>query len=377
MEERLRCLINMNSEQSRTEVAKEWKRQGKGIVGVCDTDIPEEIIFAAGMLPWRITGTWRGDVPLANIYRPVNTDVYCTHVLQSVLAGELDFLDGIVFSREDDDMRRLYDICLHLERFHINKMPFTYILHLPKKYSEATCKAFQEGIIRFKGALEQFSGEISEQSLHQAIEVYNKWRTLLMRIYNLRKKEVPPISGSEALGIVTASFVMSKDEFSQELEALFPYIEKRETSLARTYPRLLVSSDKLDNPAYLELIENLGAIVAMDDLDTGSRYFWKLTDSESGPISALAERYLTRPSLHNIDHEKYANQLIGWVREYNITGVLNLPHMFGYLRQMATPYITKKLTEAGIPIMSFIREYHLANTGQLQTRIGAFLETLK
>jgi benzoyl-CoA reductase/2-hydroxyglutaryl-CoA dehydratase subunit BcrC/BadD/HgdB len=43
---------------------------------------------------------------------------------------------------------------------------------------------------------------------------------------------------------------------------------------------------------------------------------------------------------------------------------------------MVTPYFRDSLTAAGIPIMSFNIEYHLANTGQLRTRIGAFIEML-
>jgi benzoyl-CoA reductase/2-hydroxyglutaryl-CoA dehydratase subunit BcrC/BadD/HgdB len=36
----------------------------------------------------------------------------------------------------------------------------------------------------------------------------------------------------------------------------------------------------------------------------------------------------------------------------------------------------RSLKEAGIPEISFQREYHFAGEGQLKTRIGAFLEML-
>jgi benzoyl-CoA reductase/2-hydroxyglutaryl-CoA dehydratase subunit BcrC/BadD/HgdB len=373
MENRLNRLFEANSEESRAKAAAEWKKQGKIIIGTTDANTPEEVIYAAGMLPWRVTGTWRENVALAHAYRSVDTDVYCNHLLQSHLAGEFDFLNGIVIGCEDDDLRRLWDAWSY-----IGKTPFTHLLYTPHKDEPETRLAYIEAVTALKTKLEQFgSVKITTESLENAIRVYNQWRSLLMKVYELRKREVPPISGTEALKLVTASFVMPKDVFNQELEALLPYLEQRTASLKSVRPRLLVSGDKLDNPAYLELIEDAGGLVAMDDLDTGSRYFWQTTRTDQEPLTALAERYMSRPPCpHIVDWARYAGSVIGWAKEYNITGVLNLPHMYGYVRQMVTPYFRDSLTAAGIPNMSFNIEYHLANTGQLRTRIGAFIEML-
>ena len=372
-EDRLGRLLDKSSEENRAKVAAEWKRQGKLIIGTVDANTPEELIYAAGMLPWRITGTRQESTPLAHSHRSRGTDVYCNHLLESLLMGELDFLDGIVIGCEDDDLRRLYDNWKH-----IGKTPFIYLLYAPHKDSGIIRNLFAETITKLMRELEQFASvKISEDALRNAIQVYNKWRTLLMRLYELRKREVPPLSGSEFLKLVTASFAMPKNEFNQELEALFPYLEQRKTSLKTVWPRLLISSDKLDNPDYLELIESIGSLIAMDDLDTGSRYFWGTTGLNQDPVAALAERYTSRPPCsHTVQWDRYVGQIIAWTKEYNISGVLNLSHMYGYVRQIITPYFRDKLTQAGIPIMSLNIEYHLANVEQLRTRIGAFVESL-
>ena len=373
-EGRLNRLLEANGEPSRANAAEQWKTGGKQIVGLTDANVPEEIIYAAGMLPWRLTGTRNQDVSLAQIYHSTNTDVYCNHLLQSLLTGEFDFLDGVVISCEDDDIRRLWDSWKY-----IGKTPFVYQLYAPHSNTPAVLNAYREAFANFKLALEQWSGvTITDDSLNNAIQVYNRWRNLLEHVYSLRKRKHPPLSGTEYLKLVTASCVMPKDAFNAELEALMPFIEQREVPLQKYWPRLLVCSDKLDNPDYLEFVEGLGCIIAMDDLDTGSRYFWKTTGNGQDPIAALAERYLSRPPCpHTIDWPAYVRQVKKWVGEYDITGVVNFPHLYGYIRQIITPYVTDQLSRAGIPIMSITIDYPLSNVEQLRTRIGAFLEVLE
>ncbi|MFC2017660.1 2-hydroxyacyl-CoA dehydratase [Chloroflexota bacterium] len=271
LEEQLKVWRKATSEDNRFRVARELKKQGRKVIGVISDYVPEEAIYAAGMLPWRIMGTWREDAAQATLHRPVNAEVYTTHVLESLLAGELDFLDGIVVPHLDDDQRRLWDVCVHLDM-----MPLIHYLYIPRKESEFCLTEFAEGIRRLVGELEKLGTvKVSEESLRQAIDVYNKWRRCLMEIYELRKREVPPLSGSEVLGITTASFTMLKEELTQQVEVVFDQLKKRKTSLSQVRPRILVSSENLDDPAYLELVEDAGCLVAMDDLDTGSRYIWQ------------------------------------------------------------------------------------------------------
>jgi benzoyl-CoA reductase/2-hydroxyglutaryl-CoA dehydratase subunit BcrC/BadD/HgdB len=373
MEDRLKILMEKNGEENRAKAADEYKKQGKRIIGTVDGSLPEEIVHAAGMLPWRITGTWHEDVALSHAHRSKDTDDYSNHIFQSLLENKLDFLDGLVISCEYDDIRRLRDNWDYVE-----KTPFSYLLYVPCKDTEITRESFLEALTSFVDDFEKFYNvKITEDNLRSSIEVYNKWRTLLMKVYELRKREVPPVSGSEALKLVTASFCMPKEEYNQELEALLPYLEKREIPVKNLKPRLLVSGDKIDNPAYLELIESIGGLIAMDDLDTGSRYFWGTTRTDEAPLMALVERYMTRPASPLIaDWSEYVDHVVKWSREYNITGILNLPHLHSLCRQMVTPYFRDKLIEAGIPTMSFKVDYHLANQEQLRTRIGAFLELL-
>ena len=141
-------------------------------------------------------------------------------------------------------------------------------------------------------------------------------------------------------------------------------------------PRLLLSSDLLDDPAYIDLVEEAGCLVAMDDIDTGSRYFWETVDAER-PVDGLVKRYLRNRSPRMLDWQEQVEQLLQWTQEFHIDGILDLPDIYDYPRGFRRPFFENKLKEAGIPMISFMRDYHLAHTGPLSTRIGAFIEMLE
>ncbi|MBN1847099.1 MAG: 2-hydroxyacyl-CoA dehydratase, partial [Deltaproteobacteria bacterium] len=373
MEGRLRHLIESNSEANRTRWVMEWKDQGKKVIGVMSSYVPEEVISAAGMLPFRITGTWREDIPHARVYRSESSCSYCNHVLESLLKGELDFLDGIVIGDIDQDLLRLWDIMVAKEL-----KPFCYAMHIPFVDSELNYQFLRDEIRRLMGALEALGGvQITDDALRSSIDTYNKMRDLLTRVYELRKREFPPITGAETLGLITAATVMPKDIFNKELEDLLPYLKEREAVIQQARPRLLITSEMLDNPAYLELVEE-SCLVVMDDMDTGSRYINGQIDTTlQDPAYAIAKRYISRHGAPRMgDWDKQIKQIMDWVREYQVDGVLGFPHAWCYPQKYRMPYLIDRLKEAGIPNISLDREYHLANAGQLRTRIGAFVEML-
>ena len=375
MEQQLRGLLAATCEANRIKRALEWRKQGGKVMGLLCSYVPEELIYAAGMLPWHVMGTDQANTSRALTYRMANSALYCNRVLESFLAGELDFLDGVIATDREQDLVRLWDVLVHLK-----KTPFAHIIHVPIGESALGYRQMAKEIAGLKKSVEKFSGtKITEESLRQAITVFNKMRTLLAKLYEMRKKEVPPVSGAEAMAIVAAATIMPKDEFNRELEALLPYLEKRKTSVDHVRPRLLLSSDTLYNPSYVELVEQSGGLVAMDDLDPGSRYFWQTVDTSSAdPVYALAKRYLSRPAHPRmVAWDRQVKQVIDWVKEYYIDGVLEMPEMYSLSRQFRVPFFQAKLTEAGIPNISIPRFHDMADAGQLRTRIEAFVEMLQ
>jgi benzoyl-CoA reductase subunit C len=207
MEQRLKKLIESNSELNRVKWAMEARNRGQKVIGVISSYVPEEVISAAGMLPFRINGKWTTDISHARAYRSENSCGYCNHVLESFLTGELDFLDGIVIADLDQELIRVWDVLVYLK-----VKPFCHIMHIPFVDSKLSRQYLKEEIVKLINAVEEFNGvKINEESLRQSIETYNRWRMLLEKIYELRKRQIPPLSGAETLGITTASTIMPKE----------------------------------------------------------------------------------------------------------------------------------------------------------------------
>lgn len=378
MEDQLQSLLKLSDESNRAEYPAQWKEGGKKVIGVLCSYVPEEIIHAAGMLPWRIMGTQSADTSHADLYRPPQTCLYCNHVLESLLKGDYEFLDAVVATSWDQDLVRLWDVWTYL-----GKTPATYIIHTPLSDTLTHRRQFAKEVEKFFGFVEGLAGvEISADALRRSIRLFDRARRLLHDVYDLRKREAPPLSGAEVLGLTSASLLMPKEELVGKLEALLPYLGERKNDLETDRPRLLVSSDRLDNPEYLKVVEETGCLVAMDDLDTGSRYFWELTevgesDSLQEMLDALADRYHSQPASPSMTTwAEQVTQVAGWVEEFDVQGVLELPLLYSPSRQMRVPYFKKRLTSMGIPVASYEREYHLSNVGQLKTRVGAFVEML-
>ena len=362
-EEKLRQLISVHLPENRNRWALENKKHGKPIIGIVDTLVPQEILYAAGIFPYRIIGTYKASTPLAESWRPPQMCQYIHHVIESLLMGEFDFLDGIIHSDWDDDERRLYDLCRH-----INKPYFNCFLHMPHGDGNLSYDYYANDLSRVIKQLEiNFRVRVSSERLWKAIELYDKMRELLKQLYEMRKREIPP-----------AAFFMPMEQFVGELGSLMGYLEQRKCDLKQLHPRLLVISDRMDLMDYLELVENEGALVAMDDIDSGSRFFWGSTEKNGDPVYALAKRQVSSPAEPCKWHfDKQIDRVIEWVKEYQIDGVLLLPHLGDTDRLCSMPFTLERLRSSGIPSMSFTRYYHLANQGQLRTRVRAFLETLE
>lgn len=375
MEDQLRVLLKANQPENRAAWALAAKEQGQKVLGLLCIYVPEEIVSAAGVLPWRITGSWEESTPRASLYRPDMTCRYCSHVLESVLAGELGFLDGVATTQVDDDFKRLWDV-LH----YLGQPPFQHIMYLPHTVSKTTMAMWNKSVRDMVPVMESFAGvKISEQDILDQVEIYNEMRSLLYSVYQMRKKPNPPLTGAEALALTTAARIMPKPEFNRRLEPLLPYLETRAPEVKGKQPRLLLCGEYLDNPEYVQLVEDTGALVVMDELDTGSKYFMGTVDTSRGDaLEQLAERYLNRPGLSRMgDWRGQAQRIISWVKEFDAQGVVELRQLYSLPLDYRAFYLSKVLKEAGIPYLTLNREYHPSHMGMLSTRVEAFVEMIQ
>ncbi|MFC2039156.1 2-hydroxyacyl-CoA dehydratase family protein [Chloroflexota bacterium] len=343
-----------------------------------DSYLPEELVIAHGMFPWLATGRTPLETPVADqLHGGTRYCGHVNHVLEAIHLGEMDFLDGLIHTDWDDDRRRFGDVLDYWE-----KPDMSLEVHLPFAQSVTTAHWYQHELTRLSDVLAGFSGKVHNQSayvkqdrLYDAIILVNKTRQLLRKLYELRKKEVPPLTAGENMNILLNSRVMPKEQFNTKLEALLPSLEKRQVSNV-SGPRILLLSDFLHFSEYLDLVESCGCNVAMTDLDLDRIFVWRDVDpSGRDRMAALVDGYFT-PSTDSRfgDWDKQIERIVARVKEFNIDGVIQLRQAWSRPREIWTPVLVNSLTAASIPAINIDREYCVTNVGQLKTRIGAFLE---
>ena len=350
-----------------------WKDQGKKVIGWICTYIPEELLAAAGMLPVRVIGRKAEDIVEADAYLYTNICTFARSCLEVGLKDDYAFLDGIVAGTSCDPIRRLYDVWKNYLA-----TPFKQILSVPHKITPDSEAFFAGEIRRLKALMEDHFGvKITEDALRENIRIYNDGRELLKKLYDLRKREVPLVSGEEVMEIIQASMRMPRREFNQHLERLLDEASRRQPA-GDGRIRLLVSGGMLDSPEFMASVESLGAWVVGDELCAGSRYFWNLVDTSLEPIEALAKRYLSHPPCARMrPFETRMNFVQEMVQEFKADGVISEAIKFCDIYGHDKPLVKEKLEAAGIPVLELDLEYGMGGLGQIRTRVEAFLEMIK
>ena len=351
-----------------------WQKQGNKTIGYFCSYIPEEIILAAGMLPYRVRATGSTETTLGDAYMGAFNCSFIRHCLDQALRGSYNFLDGVVMLNGCDHVRRLWDTW----RRKVDTS-FCYFLQIPHLISDLTFAWYKEELIRFKESIEEhFQVKITDQRLREAIKTCNETRTLLGTLYQLRKREAPPITGTEALNVIIPSTAMPKDQFNGLLKRLLTEIKGR-NSQAQYRARLMVVAIILDDPSLTQIVEETGGLVVADFSCIGPRHMWDLVDETIDPMEAIAKRYLGQISCPRMmgDHQRRSQFIRNMVDEYKVDGIIFERIKFCDLWGVENYMLRVDAKEADIPTLVLEREFQLVGLGQFKTRVQAFLEMLE
>ena len=354
---------------------EEWKAAGGKVVGYFCSHVPVEVLTAAGVLPFRMRGTGSTGTELADAsFSSINCS-FPKHTFNQALRGEFDFLDGLICISSCDHVRRVYDNWKQQL-----STPYLTVMSLPKKIGEAQVDWYYEEINILREGLRKFLGvEITDDRLRDAIKQVNETRSLQRQMYELRKRERPPISGAEALAVMVAGSSLPRERYNDLLRTLLADLENVQGKSGYR-ARLMIVGSELDDPEYLQVIEDQGGLVVTDSICFGTRTMWvDCSETEPDPVRALARYYIQeRPSCPRMNGAQPARATFvqDMVKEFAVDGVIGERMQFCDF-WCAEHYMNKAdLKEAGIPFIQIDREYILSGKGQLQTRIQAFLETM-
>lgn len=355
---------------------EEWKAKGKKVVGFFCSYVPEEILYAADILPVRMRAPGCNKTTSADVYFSQFNCSFMRACLEFAMEGEYEFLDGFVFTNSCDNVRRVYDTLKELKS---NEFPFIEFISVPHKVSDQSTAFYRDQLIEFQEKVEQLSGvKVEPDKLNNAIETYNKTRTLLKKLYDLRSNNNPPLTGSETLSVLLAGQVLPKDQYNDLLERLLEELGRTE-GISDYKARLMITgSGGCDDPEYLRIIEDLGGLIVTDSLCFGSRYFWETVQINGDIMKSIAVSYLNRPSCPGMcDQVAERNDYIkDMAEQFNVDGVIFQRMRYCDLWGGQILTLRQELKEADIPLLELEREYILGSTGQLKTRAQAFLERI-
>ncbi len=358
--------------ENRHDYAKAWKKKyGGKILGYFEPYMPEEIAYAAGVLPVRILAAHEDDDisdkwMYASCY-PVRD------MVNQILKGRYDYIDGLVNVEGCQWMYNAFEVS-------VNNKPelFSHYFFMPDYTDAPTSKDVARSEMNvFKQKMEAWTGnEITKEALDHAIAVYNKNRRLLRRIYELRRVNNSVLLGSEALNIVLACQVMDKAEMNKILERYLEELEEREPYKDRI--RLMLVGSETFNTELEELVEQLGANVVIDELDTGSSYFWNEVIEQKDCLMALALRYLGRPHnpIKDNNWRRRIQHIFELTEDYNVDGVIIEKQIYCHLHGSDNYAVWKMLRERNIPFLYFERSMKLQEE-DTALRIEAFLNMLR
>lgn len=363
--------------QNRDFRAKELKKQGKKIIGYLCCYAPLEMMTAADVVPYRITGDVKEPITIADAYTETLQCPFIRNIYDLVLKGRYDFLDGLVIPHSCDNVERNYEAL----KYHI-KPAYSYYVNVPHVARPASYQFLKFELEGFRKSLGDFTGrEISAQRLQEAIELHNENRALLRQLCELRKETPPLLSGTEMIEIVLADMSLPVVEGNELLKQVLAELKERKPISDKSAARLLVYGSEIDDTVFIQLVESCGAAVVMDDLCIGTRYYWHNVETKGDPMDNLSAYCLDnivcpRTYREGKTEERFV-YLLDYAKQFKVEGVIfyiiRMCDSHGY----DIPDLRDLLRGEGFPSLYLEDDYSVETIGPFRTRVQAFVEMLK
>jgi len=367
--------------RNRGQRARELVRAGRRVIGTLCIYPPVELITAAGLVPFRVTGSL-DPVTEADAYLEPLMCPFVRSCFDRAIQKEFDFASGMIWPHSCDNIQKTFDIWKH----HVPSSFFHY-LDVPHMTFPSSFEFFTEELDHLKAHLEEFAGEkITEEKLLAAIQAHNENRALLRELSRLRKPDPPLLSGTQMMEVMRAVTCMPVGESNEMLREIIGQVKSRVESAPGNRVRLLIYGAELDQPAPIRLLEDAGAHVVVEDICMGTKSYLSDVGTEGNLLANLAQRYLrdiTCPRTFRFsagtrgdDLDARFGYLVELAREYEVDGAILYILMFCDTFEFDVPDVRDYLREAGIPTLHIEDDYRLSGLGAMRTRMEAFLEMI-
>ncbi|MDY7102153.1 MAG: 2-hydroxyacyl-CoA dehydratase family protein [Actinomycetota bacterium] len=255
------------------------------VVGYVGTDVPLELLDAAGVRAVRVCGDPDAPTELADRELEASLDGMVRSQLQRLIGGGYADLDHLVVSHDRDGSTRLF----HTLAAMAYAPPFgLHLVDVPHRGGDAHAAYAAANLATLRELLGQWTGRpVTGAALDDAIVRGERRRLLLQRVRALRVGPRPLLGGVDALAVVGAASTATTDEHTAALDALLMSGGDLPEHGGR---RVFVTGSDHDHPAIYAALEAAGAVIVGEDHDWGDGWLADPLPAASDPIAALAER---------------------------------------------------------------------------------------
>ncbi|WP_310604099.1 2-hydroxyacyl-CoA dehydratase [Anaerosporobacter sp.] len=347
-------------------------------VGYVCTYTPIELISAAGVAHYRLAKC--GEPSVVSQGELITKSVFCD-VTKSILGHFMledplyDSLDRVVTFYTCDSMRATADA---IDNFFKPTLGYS----VPRgSEKQSVREQFREEIIHFKNDLEELTGhKILEEDVREYIDLYRKLREMVNKISSLRKRNNPPLSGAEFLEITRAFRTIPPKEQLSLLESIYERLSAIEDDNAPRLRFMLVGGMIADGDRrIMDLLEKeLGIDIVVEDHCTGVSAFYNNIEPNDDPWTELANTYLDQaPCARQYPISKRVEFSANLAKEYRVDAVIYTYLKFCPCYGMTKSSFLNKFEELNIPVLELDNDYSVGDTGQIKTRLEAFVEVIK
>ncbi|MGI5979061.1 MAG: 2-hydroxyacyl-CoA dehydratase family protein [Oscillospiraceae bacterium] len=370
------------------ELVRQAQAEGKIAVGYTCYHMPEVLLNLDGCFSVRLRAPRTGSMDIATYYMSNATCEYARALLERGLDGGYKFLDAMAGVDVCECMNRSMENMELLGVADPDKKGFFWCnLDSPCHDNEDAVKHVTEQVTRkvLKPLHENYGIDISDAAVRKAVEEHNEVCRLITEIGNFRKLENPPITGYEFHILTLATYTCPKYLIVDKLRETLEEIKTREPDTKKKYrARVVIVGSEIDDPELISLIEESGALVVADRFCYGSipgRQEIILNDEEDAVTQVVRDYLRSTLCVRHVEPAKIQKRLDTaeqLYKDYNADGIIYEQMKFctywSYERALASHIMQD---EYHIPTLSIDRPYMSRSSGQLRTRVQAFVESIE
>ena len=358
---------------------KEEKDKGRKVVGTFCTYTPRELIYAADAMSVSLCSTSDETVPDAEKVLPKNL---CPLVKSSYGFAITDkcpymyFSDMIIGETTCDAKKKIYELLGEIKDTHVMQLP-----HSKNNFSMALWK--NELVELIKKLEEKFDVKITEDKIKEAIKLCNEERKAIKEFLNLAKLNPSPIKGADMHeALYSSNFKFDRKLYINEIKYLTNSLKEKydsgETPFKKGTPRILITGcptgglvDKI-----VKQLEEAGSSLVCFENCVGTKNFEMLVDENKEPIDAIAERYLNIPCSIMTPNDGRMDRIKEYIKDYSVDGVVDVTLTACHTYAIETEKVRRAVEGCGKSYLAIETNYSNSDSGQLKTRLEAFVEML-